>query len=438
MIFKKIIGTAGTRIFNAAVNLIVLLMITNFIGSKGLGEISLIIVNLTIIQLFVDWMAGSALVYFASRANLSRLLIPAYLWSLIILAFFVGMGTFIHFLFPQIFMLLIPKGFEIELLVLALLNAFMQTHYNLLIGQKKIKQYNIIFSVQISSLLVFFTLFLFGLSDLNARAYINALILSWGIGGGLGFYQILRSNPTLSLQGWHKLVRPIFLYGLQTQISNVLHLGNKRLSYYVIRIYAGLSPLGIYGAAVQLAEGLRLIGQSISLVQFSAISNSREKEYARVLTLKLMKFSMSLTFLALAFLLLIPQRLYQIVFSAAFGDIKTILVALSVGILALAANTIFSHYFSGIGQPKINVYANTIGFLFTLVLLFLLIPKWGAVGAALAASVSYSATVTYQAVIFKNQTQTRWNEWIIHSNDVAELTGFIKEIFQKTKKVETH
>ncbi len=434
MIFKNIIGTAGTRLMNAIFSFAILLMITNFIGSKGLGEISLIMVDLTVIQLFVDWMAGSALVYFASRTQVSRLLIPAYLWIFVILSLFGMLGIGTHFLFPEAFAMVVPRGYAISILTLAFLNAFMQTHYNLLIGQKRIRLYNQIFSLQITSLIVLFSLFLFVFKDVTPFSYVNALTFAWGIGGIISFYQVLRQRTRFNLKGWNTLIKDIFQYGFQTQLSNVLHIGNKRLSFYVIRIYSGLSPLGIYSAGVQLTEGLRLIGQSISLVQFSAISNSREKEYARNLTIRLMKFSVSLTLLALVVLLLVPQSVYQIIFSSAFGAVKTILIALSIGVLALAANTIFSHYFSGTGQPQINVRANIVGLIFTVVLLFILIPLWGYIGAAVTASVSYSSTVIYQAIIFKKQTQTNWHEWLIKTTDFKEFYQLGKQLLtQKTQ-----
>jgi O-antigen/teichoic acid export membrane protein len=141
-----------------------------------------------------------------------------------------------------------------------------------------------------------------------------------------------------------------------------------------------------------------------------------------------MKFSVGLTFLALVILLLIPQSVYQLIFSTAFGEIKIILMALSAGVLALSANTIFSHFFSGIGQPKVNVYANAMGLIFTLLLLFILIPLWGIVGAAIAASVSYTITVIYQAIVFKRQTQTKWIEWIPKTDDFTEFVLLTKQI----------
>ena len=61
---KKIIGTAGTRVLNTIFSLIILLLITNKIGSAGLGVIGLVVIDITVIQLVVEMFAGSAVVYF--------------------------------------------------------------------------------------------------------------------------------------------------------------------------------------------------------------------------------------------------------------------------------------------------------------------------------------------------------------------------------------
>jgi len=92
MVFKNILHTAGTRILNALFNLVVLLLITNFIGSKGFGVISLIVLDITVIQLFMGLLAGGSLIYFASRSRTVPLLFASYLWILFVILFFAGLG----------------------------------------------------------------------------------------------------------------------------------------------------------------------------------------------------------------------------------------------------------------------------------------------------------------------------------------------------------
>lgn len=428
---KKIVGTTGTRLLNALINLVILLLITNKIGSEGFGVIALIMVDITIIQMLIDLVAGSALIYFSSRANLGQLLIPAYLWIGLIIAIFFGLSIITQAFFPVLFATIVPTGYEIHILSLALLNALMITHYNLLIGKERIKAYNIIFTMQILTTLGVFLLGIYILYDETPLSFVHALYASYATGATLAFVAVLRKSGHLVIKGWKNTLKQVVHFGFISFLANILNIGNKRISFYVLRYFTGLSALGIYNTGVQLTEGLRIIGQSISLVQFSTISNTNNKEYAISLTIKLMKFTVVLTLVAIVTLLLIPESVYTWVLSKDFGEVKPVVIALSPGVIALAANNIFSHYFSGLGNPKINMWSNLVGLVFTIILAFTLIPVFGYLGAAISASVSYISTVIYQYFVFKKETNTRLSEWIPVKKDFADFVILTKDVLKK-------
>ncbi len=430
-VFKNILHTAGTRILNALFNLVILILITHTAGSKGLGLISLIVLDITVIQLIMGLIAGGSLIYFASRYRTIQLLFISYVWIILTTVLFFILGQMWMVSFPVFYGKIVPQSYAADIICLGLLNGFMQIHYNLLIGQKQIGIYNRIFTLQISLFLISFAWQLFFLGTYGPIAYVHSLYLSWGTGSLLGLFYILKNTKNYSLYGWTKVLTNILHYGMPTQAAVMLHIGNKRLSFYFIRLFAGLAPLGIYNAGVQLTEGLRLIGQSISLVQYSSISNSRSREYARQLTIQLMKFTFILTFLALMILFFIPESLYSLAFSSEFSVVKMIVLVLSPGVLALGANTIFSHYFSGMGQPAVNLYANIIGFVFTVLFAFLLIPPFGYMGAAATASVNYSASAVYQYFIFRKRTRTRFSEWFLRKNDVTGFAATLGQLFRQ-------
>ncbi len=82
---KNILGTTGTKILNALINLAILIILTREIGSDGFGTIILIIIAITVIQLFIDLVAGSALIYFTPRTDIFKLLVPSYLWIILVI-----------------------------------------------------------------------------------------------------------------------------------------------------------------------------------------------------------------------------------------------------------------------------------------------------------------------------------------------------------------
>ncbi len=434
MVMKNILGTTATRILNALFNLLALLMITRLMGREMLGQISLIVVNVTLVQLLVDFLAGSALVYFASRTEISKLLLPAYFWILWIMVCVVFLARIIFYFFPAVETAIIPSGFAFWIVVLVLLNGFMQTHYNLLLGFNRIKTYNIIFTVQIVVFIAVFAFLMLIREEQTVLSYVLALAISWGFSALIGFLSLLKNMKGFSFRFWNVMVKMIFHYGFMTQGANILHLGNKRFSYYLLRIFDGFAPLGLFSAAVQLTEGLRLAGQSISLVQFSSISNSRDEGYSKNLTIKSMKFSLTLTFIGLVILLLIPFQTYASIFGKGFGAIRWIVLDLSPGILALAASNIFSHYFSGVGKPKVNLSSNVTGFVVMLIFAFTLIPIYGYMGAAVTASLSYVASAIHQYLVFRKRTGTQFSEWYLKKEDVATFVSAVRGLFKSSSR----
>ena len=427
---KNILGTTGTRILNAFVNLIILISLTRELGSEGFGVIMLVLLAITIIQLFIDLIAGSALIYFTPRTSILKLLLPSYLWIAIIISLSYFLLGILSLHFQGLYSIIIPDGYEMDIIVLASLNALMLTNYNILLGSKRIGIYNIIFTIQVLALLLVLTGKLFYLNEVSVDSWVTAVYYSYMLGYLLSLIAVLYKIRSFDLSGGIRLIVDVFKYGFTTQVANMLHMGNKRISLYFLNIFTGINAVGIYGAGTQLTEGLRLIGQSISLVQFSEISNSNSKEFAKIVTIKLMKFSVILTICALLILVIIPTSIYEYVFTSEFENLKIIIVALSPGVIALSINTIFSHYFSGLGRPIVSLWANAVGMIVTVVLAIVLIPKIGYVGAAITASFSYISTVIYQYRIFSKETNTTFQSWVPNGNDIKDL----KNILQNFKR----
>ncbi len=430
---KQLLGTAGTRVLNALINLIILVLMTNSLGSEGLGIIALIVLDIVIIQLFIDLVAGSAIVYYTSRYSLGSLLFPAYVWIAVIAMLVAGISLLFSSQFPVFYETIVPLGYSKDILLLAIVNAVMLLHYNVLLGQKRINTYNRIFTVQVLSLLTVFVIQVYYFENKDVNAYLNALYMAYSMGALGAVFSTYFQRPSLSVRDWKQAFTHVFRYGMTTQMANILFMGNKRLSVYLIKYFSGLRSLGVYTAGTQLTEGLKLIGQSISMVQFSTISNSTDEEYSRQLTIKLMKFTVLVTAFAMLILMLIPTSVYAAVFSKEFSQMKIVIYVLGPAMISLAITTIYSAYFSGKGKPEVNLRSNLIGIVFTAIFAISLIPVWGYVGAAITAFISFTASSCYQYIIFRKQTHTKASEWLIRKSDFSDFLTITKNIWQQDK-----
>ncbi len=430
---KKILGTAGTRVLHAGLTFVIMIMLTNNIGADGFGIYTLLVLSMSLIMLFVDLVAGSGLIYFTSRRNIVSLLATSYVWLILTLLFFIGIGYLLNFT-PNFKAFFIPEGFEIQILIFTFLNGINYINFNILMGKEKIKEFNISFTIHIISVVVFLSFFLFVIKEKTAYAYLGAVYSAYGISFLVSLYYML---PMVDFQKpIHILsdIKHIIAFGFYGQGANAIQLTNKRLNHIIIGKLLGVGSLGIYSSGVQLTEGLRLIGISISMVQFSRISNTDDKEYACRLSIQLLKFTVITTALALFCIIIIPEHTFTWILGNDFVGVKPIILSLSIGVLSLAASMIFSHYFSGIGKPHYNMWATGIGATFTIFLSFMLIPKYGFVGAGITTSLAYTTALIYQVIIFTKITQTKLTAFIPQKQDFDFLKHEIRQLINQRRK----
>lgn len=426
---RKILGTSGSRLLNAVAALVLLFIATNELGKEAWGLAGIILLDVSLMLLVVELLAGSGLVYYATRSKLPTLMLVSYSWTVVVVAFFALVFWLLSF-FPEVYQSIIPNGYGVHILALVLINSFHGFNMNILLGKGQINRFNSLFVMQFTVQLFAMALLVYVFALRDERAFVYALYVSYSIPALVGLRFVVPMLKGEKLSPWTETFKSMFRFGSMTQLSSIAHMMNKRLSFYIIKAFTGIGAVGIYTSGVQITEGLRLIGQSISLVQFSSISSTNDHDYAAKLSLTLLKLSVFVTALGPAILLLLPKTLFEFIFTKDFGDIKLVVASLAVGVVALAANTIFSHYFSGTGKPRYNLYASLIGLGVTLPTAFTLIPWLGLAGAGISASLSYSAAACYQWIVFSRLSKTTFVQLFPSKTDLRLL----QNVFHRSKE----
>ena len=426
--FKKIIGTIGTRAVTAIVAFITWSLNANYLGPEKLGTISLIIFSVAIIQLVTNFIGGAALIYMTPRTGIYKLFIPAYIWT-----FFVTMLTaFAMLLLGLLFPILevIPSGYFMPVLFLAFVMSFSSVNYMLLLGLEKVNVYNFISLIQIIILFFILLFCLFGIHLFDVMAYYWAIFISYSLTFCLSLTMLFPSFKKVPLTNMKALIMDILRFGTYVQFANFFQTMNYRLSLKFVDFYSGRAAVGVLSLGMQLAEGLWLISRSLGTVQYSRLSNEMNYDYSVRLTLTLAKISWVVTAIAMTLLLTIPKFVFTMIFSARFEDVKLVIASLAFGIVALSFSMILSGFFSSINKPYHNTISSAIGLVFTIGLGLLLIPKYGIIGAGISASFSYFFLTLYQFIIFSRMTKLTARDFLLTKTEIRLL-------FQEIKKIKT-
>ena len=436
---KKIFGTFGTQALNAICNFVTLWFGTHYLGAEAWGIGGIVLLDVSILLIGVEFLAGSGLIYFTPRKSYRTLFKISYIWSVLIVAFYALLFYICSFIpsgFAQHFTKFfgaeaefVPHGYHVIVLLLVFIYSLHNFNLTTLLGKERVGTKNILFIIQFVTQMSSMLFYIFVLDIRNADAFIFSLMTGYIVSYICGLTQIWPYLKDKGNDSMRQTIREMFKFGTIIQLSTLVSMLNRRLSFLIIRGFWGDAKVGVYNAASQVSEAPKMIGQSIAMVQFSKISNLTDNNLAAKITVQLLKTAMVLTAICIFIVCIIPTSVYSWLFTANFAEMRVVMIALAPGVVFMAANTVFCHYFSGVNLPKHNLYGALVGLAVTIPALYLLIPPFGMVGAGISASLTHLATIIYQWIVFKRINRTSAKELLVTKEDVKMLITEIKNIF---------
>jgi len=425
--FREILNTLWTKIGSAIIALCILILTTQYLGADGRGLISLISSSIGIIGIFAGFIGGPAAIYLAAKNKTQYLLIPIYGWTVIVTI--VGSGVLL-------FVNIIPVAYILPIAILSLISSIYISNFYILVGHQKVRVNNFIYFFQWIINLVTLVLFFVVIRQPTVGFAVIALFISGICGLALTLVEVKKITIPVPID-WSDQVtvlKSLVSFSFFAQAAAVMYYLNYRLGIFVLTTSAGLSAVGIYSVGVNLAEFILLGSQSIALVEYSRISNTNDRHYAKNITIKLAKVGFILTLSLTMLLVSLPSAVYGIVFGKDFSSVSNVLFAMSPGIIAFGTSIIIFNYFAGIGKNQVNAIAAFAGLSSNILFCYLLIPFYGSVGAGITASISFILMSGILVGAFLKETNTGIKEFVIRKKDFEYIYVKFREMIIPPEK----
>ena len=426
--FKKILGTGAARAVNVLTQLATLIMGTKFLGAAEWGKAFIAQTDITFLLIGIELIAGSGLVYFTPRKKVATLMKISYGWIALVMMVYVLLFGVLHF-FPSFYHTIVPEGYAWLVLLMTFIYSLHEFNLNHFLGKEKVATYNWLFLIQILTQVAMMAVLIFVRDMRTAKALLYSQLCGYSLATLIGWLLLFPNLKHEEHEPLKDSLKEMLHYGAFLQLSMLVSTLNKRLSLYLLNTHCDERSIGVYASGTQVTEGVNIVGQSIGLVEFSALSNTDKAQRASQLTMRFMKLSILLTFTALLVICLLPTTFFEWVFSGEFSDIRTVILLMAPGIVFFSAHTVLANYFSGTGKPKYNLFASLIGLSVTFVSAFILIPLWGIRGAAITTTLTYTALFVYQWFVFHKHTGSRLWQLVPNKDDWGWVKTTVKGIF---------
>lgn len=394
---KKIISTLFAKGSTAIINFAILLVSSKLLGGEVRGQISLLVLNVAVIQAINEIYTGYALVHFIPRFSFQKIYRLGISWSLVC--------TTLLSLFFFIFHIGLD-GYWIHLLLLSLLIIVHSFHLVLILGKGNIRTYNILSFSQPALLLASLLICIYGYGIRSVDSYIISLYVSFIPPAVLSALSVMVLARHAQGQKPYS-TREIFTNGFYNQLANLSHMLSNRYNFYLL---GNNLLVGVYSSATSLIESVWIISNSVAPIILTHIANTERSEENSKVTFVLAKLCFLLSCACVLVLFCIPSSFFVFLLGKDFENTKSVMLHLSPGILFISFSTIISHYFSGIGRQKLIAMANFFGLVTTVCTAYVLINNFKLIGACYATSLSYLVASVILVVAFMRENRLRFSD----------------------------
>ena len=257
------------------------------------------------------------------------------------------------------------------------------------------------------------------ITNLSGQALTSLVLLWYAARRFSGF-----GRPDLAL------ARRSLAFGLRSHAGRIMLLGNYRLDQWLLGAISGSRELGLYSVAVSWAEVLFYLPTALASVQRPDLVRAGRQHAARHAA-AVFRGAVILTALLAAVLVAAAPFLCVTVFGEEFRGSIDDLRILALGGFGIVALKQLGNTLTAQMRPTLASTAIGVGFVSTVVLDVLLIPRYGGVGAALASSLSYTVGGIAVVMIFSRALGISPRELLPRMADVARLSRLGRDLARR-------
>jgi O-antigen/teichoic acid export membrane protein len=392
-----LVGTVGASV-----------IVARWLGPEGLG--SLAVLNTTIVLALAIGSLGltSANTYFIAkdRRSLAPVWANAIVFSLcggtVVALAVVGLAKFTPALFG---------GVSSDLILIAALSIpfqfLLSLGLNVLLAMDRIRQLNFmdamapalaLFNAIVVLLILRSTLKVL-VSFNTAATVVLSVVMLWTIGR-----LVARQKARMPFRPSGELFKSALRYGLKFFIPLVAAILIFRFDLLFVNHFRGAAETGVYAVASQVANLLTMLPGVIAMLLFPRVAAYQDPrgEFAIQVTRHVSFVMLIMCVVAAAGSFLLP-----LIYGARFADSTIQLLILLPGVCLIGIESVLVQHFAGTGLPLAIPVFWLITLAVSLGLNLALVPVFGARGAALTSTISYTLIFLFVAVYFCLKTGRR-------------------------------
>jgi O-antigen/teichoic acid export membrane protein/O-antigen ligase len=194
-------------------------------------------------------------------------------------------------------------------------------------------------------------------------------------------------------------------FGAKSLVGSVSPIEALRLDQALVGLLLNPVALGFYVVAQAFTNVPRVIGMTVGMVAYPHVASQSSVAMARRTLWRYFFLGVGLSALAIGGLELLTGRLVVLFFGAEFQSATSIARVLLLATLFMVARRVLTDGLNGMGRPGLGTIGEIASWVFLLPTIALLLPRYGAVGVAVALAISWFASLVLLIVLVHSSTR---------------------------------
>jgi O-antigen/teichoic acid export membrane protein len=253
---------------------------------------------------------------------------------------------------------------------------------------------------------------------------VDRAVVAWAIAQAVAAAVLCGAAARGTGFGWPdlRLMLESIRFGLRAWLGGLAHLLNARVDQVLLGLLATQAALGTYAVAVNASEVLFYLPSAVGTALLPAVASS-DPESGVERTLRVFRAVTILTLGAVLVAAALGPFLLPIVFGSHYeGAVEPFLLLLPSA-FGFLANAVFSNALLASGAPALSSLGPVVSLVIGVVLDIILMPRHGASGAAIAASVALLLGGATAAVAYGVRAGLRPGALVPRRSDVTLLAN---------------
>lgn len=229
---------------------------------------------------------------------------------------------------------------------------------------------------------------------LTVQAAVVAYIATYMVTASVGV-RFLSKTPAWSTAFSRSTLRRLLRYGIRSQSTLLVSTLVERLDQLLISVFLGATSLGLYAVAVTMTSASTLAASTVALVAFPRLAGLGDRSQQAASARRFIVIAVLASAAVTLPLLAVTPQLLDLFFGAAFVSIADVCRVLLVAGIFLALTQLVAALLRGLGRPLDAGVAGGVGLVVTVILLAVLLPALGLMGAAIASLCAYVVTMIW-------------------------------------------